>query len=213
LGLGRSALWRTRAAYCEGGLGCAQYDAPRPGHPRKYQTDQEAEVVALACSAPPGGRKRWTVRLLTIAPQQRPGLGSVNRDTIRQMLKNDCKPWRKLMCCVGRSRAEYRKRMNSLLRLYARPYNAKEPVVFVDEKSKQLLRQTRSPLPLRPGRCAKEDYEYRRAGTRNIFMAVEAKGERRVVGVTARAAPSRILSHSSNTWWRMPTPPPRPCIW
>lgn len=87
LGLGRSALWRTRAAYCDGGLECALYDAPRPGQPRKYQTDQEAEVVALACSAPPGGRKRWTVRLLTVAAQQRPGLGSVNRETIRQMLK------------------------------------------------------------------------------------------------------------------------------
>ncbi|MEO7649699.1 MAG: helix-turn-helix domain-containing protein [Bryobacteraceae bacterium] len=87
LGLGRSALWRTRAAYCEGGLECALCDAPRTGQPRKYQTDQEAEVVALACSAPPGGRKRWTVRLLTAAAQQRPGLGSVNRETIRQMLK------------------------------------------------------------------------------------------------------------------------------
>jgi len=46
-----------------------------------------AEVVALACSAPPGGRKRWTVRLLTAAAQQRPGLVGVNRETIRQMLK------------------------------------------------------------------------------------------------------------------------------
>jgi len=87
LGLGRSALWRTRAAYCEGGLECALYDAPRPGQPRKYQTDEEAEVVALAWSAPPGGRKRWTVRLLTAAAQQRPGLVGVNRETIRQMLK------------------------------------------------------------------------------------------------------------------------------
>ena len=87
LGLGRSALWRTRAAYCEGGLECALSDAPRPGQPRKYQTDHEAEVVALACSAPPGGRKRWTVRLLTATAQQRPGLVGVNRETIRQMLK------------------------------------------------------------------------------------------------------------------------------
>jgi len=56
------------------------------------------------------------------------------------------------MWCVGRITAEYRKRMYSLLRIYARPYNAEEPVVCVDEKSKQLLRQTRSPLPLQPGR-------------------------------------------------------------
>ena len=87
LGLGRTALWRTRAAYRQGGLEYALHDEPRPGQPRKYQTDQEAEVVALACSAPPGGRKRWTVRLLTAAAQERPGLAGVNRETVRQMLK------------------------------------------------------------------------------------------------------------------------------
>ncbi len=54
LGLGRTALWRTRAAYCQGGSEYAMHDEPRPGRPRKYQTSQEAEVVALACSAPPG---------------------------------------------------------------------------------------------------------------------------------------------------------------
>lgn len=87
LGLGRTALWRTRAAYCQGGLEYALHDEARSGQPRKYQTDQEAEVVALACSAPPAGRKRWTVRLLTAAAQERPGLASVNRETVRQMLK------------------------------------------------------------------------------------------------------------------------------
>ena len=87
LGLGRTALWRTRAAYCQGGLDYALHDAPRPGQPRKYQTGQEAEVVALACSAPPSGRKRWTIRLLTAAARERPGLANVNRETVRQMLK------------------------------------------------------------------------------------------------------------------------------
>jgi transposase len=87
LGLGRTALWRTRAAYRQGGLEYALHDEPRSGQPRKYQTDQEAEVVALACSAPPKGRKRWTIRLLTAAAQERPGLASVNRETVRQMLK------------------------------------------------------------------------------------------------------------------------------
>src|ERR1035437_567915 len=73
--------------YRQGGLEYALHDEARPGQPRKYQTDEEAEVVALACSAPPGGRKRWTVRLLTAAARERPGLASVNRETVRQMLK------------------------------------------------------------------------------------------------------------------------------
>ena len=87
LGLGRTALWRTRAAYRHGGLEFALHDEARPGQPRKYKTNEEAEVVALVCSAPPSGRKRWTIRLLTAAARQRPGLANVNRETVRQMFK------------------------------------------------------------------------------------------------------------------------------
>jgi hypothetical protein len=56
----------------------------------------------------------------------------------------------------------------------------------LDEKCKQLLRETRRPLPAQPGLPAKTDYEYERAGTCNIFVAVEPRGERRVAQVTAR---------------------------
>ena len=90
------------------------------------------------------------------------------------------------MWCIGRITAEYRDRMYALLELYARPHDAQEPVVCVDEKSKQLLRQTRTPTAAQPGRCTHEDYEYRRAGTRNLFVAVEPRGKRRFVEVTAR---------------------------
>ena len=90
------------------------------------------------------------------------------------------------MWCIGRLTEEYRRRMYGLLDLYARPYRKQEPVVCIDEKSKQLLKDTRSVLPIRPGAAAKHDYEYKRAGTCNLFVAVEPKGERRVVQVTGR---------------------------
>ena len=90
------------------------------------------------------------------------------------------------MWCVGRITAEYRERMYHLLELYAQPYDPAEPVVCLDEKSKQLLRQTRQPLALAPGQIAKEDYEYKRAGTRNLFVAVEPKAGHREVEVTRR---------------------------
>ena len=92
------------------------------------------------------------------------------------------------MWCIGKITAEYRERMYELLALYAQPYRAQEPVVCVDEKSKQLLQQTRAAIAARPGQIAKEDYEYKRAGTRNIFVAVEPKGAHREVTVTARRA-------------------------
>lgn len=90
------------------------------------------------------------------------------------------------MWCIGRITAEYRERMYDLLELYARPYDPAEPVICLDEKSKQLLEQTRQPLSATPGQIAKEDYEYRRAGTRNLFVAVEPKAGHREVEVTRR---------------------------
>jgi hypothetical protein len=90
------------------------------------------------------------------------------------------------MWCVGKLTAEYRQRMVDLLDLYARPFRAKEPVVCLDEKSKQLLKHSRAPLPIKPGMPMRQDYEYIRAGTCNLFVAVEPKGGRRTVMVTDR---------------------------
>jgi hypothetical protein len=90
------------------------------------------------------------------------------------------------MWCIGRITDEYRQRMYEVLGLYAKPHDAAEPVVCLDEKSKQLLEQTRRPLPASPGQIAKEDYEYRRAGTRNLFVAVEPQAGHREVAVTQR---------------------------
>ena len=98
------------------------------------------------------------------------------------------------MWCIGRITAEYRERMYDLLRLYAKPYDPAEPVVCLDEKSKQLLQQTRRPLPMHAGQVAKEDYEYKRAGTRNLFVAVEPKAGHREVEITARRTKSDFVA-------------------
>lgn len=90
------------------------------------------------------------------------------------------------MWCIGKMTSEFRERMYGVLDLYEQPYDADQPVVCLDEKSKQLLGQTRRPLAAKPGVAAKEDYEYKRAGTRNIFVAVEPKGGKHRAVVTAR---------------------------
>jgi hypothetical protein len=87
LRVGRTAIWRTRAAYVEGGLTFALHDAPRPGKPKRYHTDEEAQVTALACSDPPAGAKRWTVALLTKAARTHPTMGEISRESIRRFLK------------------------------------------------------------------------------------------------------------------------------
>ena len=87
LGIGRTALWRTRAAYLQGGVELAVFDAARSGRPRQYDADAEARVTALACSAPPQGRQRWTMIELERAARQEQGLAKVSRETVRRMLK------------------------------------------------------------------------------------------------------------------------------
>jgi transposase len=87
LGIGRTAVWRTRAAYLQGGVDLALFDVERSGRPRQYDTDAEARVTALACSTPPTGRQRWTMVELERVARQEPGLGGVSRETVRRMLK------------------------------------------------------------------------------------------------------------------------------
>lgn len=90
------------------------------------------------------------------------------------------------MWCIGKITEEYRERMYDLLELYARPYNPDEPVICMDEKSKQLIAHSRPPLPPAQDGVRKEDYEYKRHGTRNIFVAVEPKAGQRMIAATAR---------------------------
>lgn len=87
LGVGRTAIWRTRAAYSEGGLEFALHDMARPGKPKRYRTNEEAQVAALACSDPPAGAERWTVALLTEVARSHPHMGEISRETIRRFLK------------------------------------------------------------------------------------------------------------------------------
>ena len=99
-----------------------------------------------------------------------------------------------MMWCVATLTEQYRQRMYNLLDLYARPFRREEPVICIDEKSKQLLKDSREPLPMRPGMALRQDYEYVRAGTCNLFVAVEPRGGRRTVLVTDRRAKSDFVA-------------------
>lgn len=88
------------------------------------------------------------------------------------------------MWCITEITREYRKRMYRLLHLYKKPYDPKFPVVCFDEKSKQLLEDSRTPIPMKPSSVKKYDYEYRRNGTCNIFVAVEPKAGNHHIQVT-----------------------------
>ena len=76
--------------------------------------------------------------------------------------------------------------MEDVLDVYQRPYDPKRPMVCMDETSKQLLGETRPPVPLAPGRAARQDYEYVRDGVANLFLFFEPLASRRQVRVTER---------------------------
>jgi len=76
--------------------------------------------------------------------------------------------------------------MEDVLEVYHRPYDPARPQVCLDESSKQLLEHTRVPIAARPGTPAREDDEYKRCGTANIFAAVEPLTGKNVVEITER---------------------------
>ena len=90
------------------------------------------------------------------------------------------------MWCIPKLTDEFITRMEDVLTLYEKPYNPDEPVICFDEKSKQLLKDTRAPILAKPHRSLKRDYTYKRNGTRNIFMSIEPKGGQREARETAR---------------------------
>lgn len=76
--------------------------------------------------------------------------------------------------------------MEQVLDIYKRPYNSDFPVVCMDESPKQLIKETKVPLPMKSGQFARQDFEYERCGVSNIFMVSEPLKGKRHVKVTER---------------------------
>jgi hypothetical protein len=76
--------------------------------------------------------------------------------------------------------------MEMVLDVYKRPFDPRYPVVCMDESPKQLIAETKIPIPASPGQPARHDYEYRRCGVCNIFMACEPLAGKRMVKTTER---------------------------
>ncbi len=89
-------------------------------------------------------------------------------------------------CIPPKANAAFVWHMEDVLAVYQRPYDPRFPQVCMDEASKQLLDQIATPLPLAPGQAVREDYEYVRGGTANLFILCEPLRGWRHLAVTAR---------------------------
>ena len=181
----RARYFGSSGASAEAGLEGVLKDRPQAHRYRKLDDRGEAHLIALACSEPPEGHEHWTLRLLAgkvvelgLAPSLSHETGAAAPE------KNALKPWQKQEWCIPKVSAEFVAHMEDVLDLYAEPYDPQRPLVCFDETSTQLLADTRPPLRAQPGRPARQDYEYRREGTRNLFLACEPLAGWRQVAVT-----------------------------
>src|SRR6516165_1154875 len=185
--VGGSTVYRTKRRFVEGNLEAALSEQPRPGAGRKLSGKEEALLVATACSKPPQGRARWTLELLAGVMVSLTEHVSLSHETVRRRLaENDLKPWRKDMWCIPQVDGEYVARMEDVLDLYAEAPDPRRPVVCLDESPVQLIGEVRQPIPARPGRLERYDYEYRRNGTVNLFVLLDVHRPWRKVKLTER---------------------------
>jgi transposase len=184
-----STVYRTKQRFVLGNLEAALCEEPRPGASRKLTGKEEALLVATACSKPPEGRARWTLDLLAGEMMKLTEHEDVSRETVRRRLAdNDLKPWRKDMWCFPKVDGEYVARMENVLDLYAEEPDPKHPVVCFDESPSQLIGEVREPIPAKPGQLERYDCEYKRNGTANLFIFLDAHRPWRKVKVTDRRA-------------------------
>jgi putative transposase len=83
----RQRIWRIKKRFIREGLKSSLEEKPRSGQPVKYTKKHEAEIIAQACTTAPNGRKRWTVRLLAKKLKNKEGLKTINRESVRLVLK------------------------------------------------------------------------------------------------------------------------------
>jgi transposase len=189
VGTSGSTVYRTKQRFVLGNLQAALNEAPRPGGCRKLSGKQEALLVATACSKPPQGRARWTLELLAGEMVKLTEHDGISRETVRRRLaENHLKPWRKDMWCIPQVDGEYVARMEDVLDLYAEEPDPNRPVICFDESPTQLIGEVRQPIPAEPGQLERYDYEYKRNGTANLFILLDAHRSWRKVKVTERRA-------------------------
>src|ERR1700735_4063485 len=186
ISVGGSTVYRTKRRFVEGNLDLALSEEARPGAVRKLSGKETALLVATVCSSPPEGRKRWTLDLLAGQMVQLTEHEGLSRETVRRRLaEDDLKPWLRKMWCIPEVNGSYvTARREDVLDLYAEEADPRRPVVCFDESPTQLIGEVREPIPAAPGQPERYDCEYRRNGTANLFVFLDAHTSWRHVKVT-----------------------------
>lgn len=95
--------------------------------------------------------------------------------------------------------------MERVLDVYKRPFNKDFPVVCMDESPKQLIKETRLAIAMRPGQEAREDFEYESCGVANVFLASEPLTGKRIVEITEKKTEvdwARFIKQIADEWYK-----------
>ena len=116
------------------------------------------------------------------------------------------KPWKVIGWVIPpKQNSDFVAAMENVLSVYKRPYSKNFPVVCMDESPKQLIKETRNPIEMKPGYDGKVDFEYERCGVANIFMANEPLKGKRFVEVTERKTKAdwaKFIKQIADDWFK-----------
>ncbi|HMH70887.1 MAG TPA: IS630 family transposase [Bradyrhizobium sp.] len=186
-------ILRTRRQLVEEGFEAVltrKYNA-NSARPRIFDGVAEAKLITLACGPAPEGHAKWSLRLLEDKVVELHIVERASDNTIGRTLKKTfLKPHLKQQWVIAPdASAAFVANMEDVLEVYQRPRDPERPVVCLDETSKQMIVETREPIPAKPGRKARHDYEYARNGVANLFMMfAPLEGWRHVKATDRRTA-------------------------
>ena len=184
--VGGSTVYRTKRRFVKGNLEAALNEEPRAGADRKLTSNEEALLIATACSSPPEGRACWTLELLAGAIKLTDH-DSLSRETVRRRLaENHLKPWQKDMWCIPKVDAEYVARMEDVLDLYAEQLDPKRPVVCLTKAPPSSSAKRASRSRPHPDGSSASTTSIAATAAVNLFVFVDAHRSWRRVKVTDR---------------------------
>lgn len=189
IAIGRSipTIERVRKTFVLDGFDAVILHKKPRGRPLKLGAAGQELMIKFAQEEPPSGYARWTSKLLQKKLIHEGIVTSISVSTICRYLRvRRIKLHRKKIWCISKIDEKFVERAKVVIETYNRPYNKDNPVVCFDEKSYELKSDVRKPLPVSPGKPRREDNEWKRHGTVNIFMCCEPLRGSRYVKVTKR---------------------------
>jgi hypothetical protein len=164
-------------------------------HERKLSGQEEALLVATACSKPPPGRARWTLEFLAGELIKLTEHEDLSRETVRRRpAENDLKPWRKDMWCVPKIDGEYVAPHGGRARSLRASTRSTAAGGCFDESPTQLIGEVRQPIPAKPGNSSATTANIAAKETVNTVNRGRRIGRSRVVSEPCNEAAAGVLT-------------------